>query len=48
VKKAGIKELVYLVPAETQGVKALDGRFSHVGWASISVTELESHKFWTS
>lgn len=48
VKKAGIRELVYLAPAQGDGVKALDERFPHVVWASVKVADLEGHKFWTS
>lgn len=48
VKKAGIEELVFLAPVGDGDVGPLDERFEHVGWVSVSVADLEGHKFWTS
>lgn len=47
IKGAGIKELVYLVPSGVPGSVSLDSRFSKVSWATISLSQLEAHGFWS-
>ncbi len=44
IRDAGITELFHLAPAES--LNSLDSRFTDVRWASVSLTDLESHKFW--
>ncbi|KAL1588215.1 hypothetical protein WHR41_02906 [Cladosporium halotolerans] len=46
IKKAGIEELVCLAPAGSPNSVAADERFPHVIWATISLKELEAHRFW--
>ena len=45
VKKVGIAEFCYLAPVSA-AVQPHDNRFPHVGWQTMSVSELESHGFW--
>lgn len=46
IKNAGIKELVYLAPTGTPNATAVDNRFKHVSWASLTLDQLEAHGFW--
>ena len=46
IKRAGIKELVYLAPAETPNTTPVDDRFQHVAWALLTLDQLEAHGFW--
>lgn len=47
IKKAGIKELAYLAPAGSANSTAVDDRFPQVCWASLPLSQLEAHEFWS-
>jgi len=44
VRNAGIPQLVHLASATDSN--SLDSRFTDVRWASVSLAEVERHKFW--
>ena len=45
IKAASITEVCFLAPA-SESILPQDPRFPHVGWETISVSELEQHSFW--
>lgn len=47
VKRAGITELCCLAPV-SETIKAHDSRFPRAGWKTMSVSDLETHAFWTT
>jgi histidinol-phosphatase (PHP family) len=46
IRRAGIKEIVYLAMIGSSQSQAIDERFQRVCWTTMTLDQLESHGFW--
>ena len=46
IRRAGIKEIVYLATIGSSDSPAIDERFQKVCWRTMTLDQIESHGFW--